>query len=133
MSKQDDSEEMVTISVPLRTAQALLKSSPCSYDWPMVAAQEAARAALDARKSKYERWKESLCPGKADANLMAAAPQLLDALIEVRAKLGGDGAINLRPGVYAYDIFRETNEHAEAAIRAAVPEDVADELLGEER
>lgn len=127
----DDKQEMVTISyeVTVEKAKAMVSRGSC---WN-TNAQAAARKALDARKSKYERWRERMADmwdrkpqynSMEDflrdnqshgwendiAQLMAAAPELLEALIEEMCGRGID---------------TETM----AAIRKALPEDVADEVL----
>jgi hypothetical protein len=99
------------------------------------------QTALDARKSLYEKWQDSMrfpwrraedhgvavdasgrvpCTER-DAQLVAAAPLLLDALLEMR-KLWVDEC---------GDEYAEV--HVDDAIRAALPEDVVAEVLGEDQ
>jgi hypothetical protein len=139
---EKDKQEMVTIEVPLEWAK-LRASKPITphqgVDPSHVDA--ACRAALEARKTKLERWREamgfpwelniySLILLRADsardvlgdcttdeARLMAAAPQLLEALI----------AEYLDPG----NCEQQRVSLVEGALKAALPEDVADEVLGE--
>ena len=132
MSK--DEGEMVTIELPADIAERYRDA------WLgkglNEALAEACHKALEARKSKYERWREMIdnaynrppisnAPklvadyyrGSHPGKLLMAAPQLLDALIEARR-------------VYKREAGWGDSSH-DNAIRAALPEDVADEVLND--
>ena len=122
---EKDSDEMITISVPVVWARAHAKAGA------EMSIAKACKDALAVRKSPYERWRENHVnyPDEAElrrtcyedhAQLMAAAPQLLDALIEVRRILIVHGHIGV------------AEHQTEPAIRAALPDDVAAYVLGEE-
>jgi hypothetical protein len=99
---------------------------------------KAAREALSKHKSKYELWKDLptnlTFPREAidylsgenwephEIRLMVAAPQLLEALVMSHVCCRCEDSSTHSPGCSGY---------REAAIRAALPEDVADEVLGE--
>jgi hypothetical protein len=94
------------------------------------------KKALDARQTLYEKWQESrrlpwrqslttvyddssikMPDDQIDAMLVAAAPQMLDALLESKKYFDG----------HRHDYpWKDVTE----AIRAALPDDVADEVLG---
>lgn len=126
MTASNKKEEMVTIEVPLEHVKHVAKyGDPGSQDRNEVWIA-ACKAALDARKSKYERWREELdtdgkfwdehllrerfVVGPKTARLMAAAPQLLEALINIS-----------RSGRWTLS--------ANEAIKVALPDDVAEEVI----
>ena len=127
----DDKTEMVTIEVPVELAD-WYSNRP---NMPQAKASEMitiCRKALAARKSLYERWREGIpvrtqrgkelrtsnttvtCQYESEAKLLAAAPQLLKALIVAHKMLKGLGVID--------------GNQCEA-ICEALPEPVADEVL----
>ncbi len=128
-------EETVTLeNVPLSWARGVFNMRDGSIspeDRCMVRASIG--AALDARKDPYDRWKDSLFKEKHivylkkdgwsvnNSRLMAAAPQLLEALVRIRSGTRGYETLEAVLG----------RGFVSAAIRAAVPADVADFLLSE--
>jgi hypothetical protein len=132
----DEEEEMVTIDVPVRIAKiyADLWDGQLGHRTGVAAA---CREALAARKTKLEKWREEMClpwrhvglwgidvkGGRMEitgcvahqTHLMAAAPQLLEALI-------------LEASAWRRDCTRGIA--ITKAIRAALPLDVANEVLG---
>ena len=160
----EDENEMVTISytVTLPEVEGLVDGR--RYIGVAKAELDAARAALAARKSKYERWREDIgtawcksgdyliasenrssrpCIAKPNkdcawalanwdkmGNLMAAAPAMLDALIDARRQLillnvvGGCTCSNP-------DCDNRDLDIVDDAIKLALPPDVAKEQLCE--
>lgn len=141
MSKK---EETVTIEWPVSLLDACEHGRVSNN---ITEIQDILRAARLARKSKYERWREAfhtvpafweddldgetrrssgfvrkpqLYYSRNEAKLMAAAPQLLEALI-------GELRVHRAQGEYGAwpDYLRRTKD----AIRAALPKDVAHEVL----
>jgi hypothetical protein len=136
MTKTNSEAELVTIQVPTAWARAhaeIDSRRPAIYVYSTQDAarvKDACQAALDARKSKLERWRETIsipremlhCKTSWSANnakLMAAAPLLLEALITVMRDTSGE----IDPEGWESCAYE--------AIRAAVPEEVAAEILGE--
>lgn len=134
MSEKEETE-MVTIEVPLEWAEE--RASRGKDDGIYAQVDDTCRKALAARKTKYERWKEDLSTvnnpvwarqllekrgwSNTTAKLMAAAPQLLEALIALHALAKRRGA---------YDpLDHDVDCKAVVAIAAALPKDVADEVL----
>lgn len=130
--------EMVTLSIPLREVERIQSIDPKAFGGPSGVPQTilACRAALAARKTKYERWRDGLADigyrtngriaineevlaiqGHGTARLMAAAPELLDALIDEVRACGFS--------------MRQAEDTTLEAIRKALPADVAAEVLGE--
>ncbi len=125
-------DETITIEVPVEWVE--FKGNNSNGQIPkhkeMV---QICREALDARKSKYDSWLEGVLKGweniagnltrdnymSVDVKLMAAAPEMLDALVEIYRQ----GVSN---GITKDIMFDSLIE----AIRAALPEDIADEVLG---
>lgn len=125
-------DETVMIAVPVIWAE--MRAVSGGGDHPV---DIACRVALAARKTKYERWREMVVEGDISsrfwtvermmegagsqasytARLMAAAPQLLDALLVLANVVKQQERL---PGYVK----------ATRAIRDALPEDVADEELG---
>lgn len=136
------SDEKITIEISLEDAKefALYESlNPDADSYARFCSQ--CKAGIDARQTKYEEWLEfrglpwgpsesgaividsagsSVFNNTEDMTLVAAAPQMLDALLNAFM------VVRNAPNVAtAYkDTIRE-------AIRAALPDDVADEVLGE--
>ena len=139
----EDENEMVTIKIPVASADHLLDEG-CDFDeklWAPV--RSSVRAALDARKSLYERWLDDwgsmdrrveclISNGweEGEATTMAAAPDLLPALIDARRQLillnvvGGCTCSNPDCDNRDLDIIDD-------AIKLALPPDVAAEVIGE--
>lgn len=137
----EEKTEMVTISyeVSVEFAEELLQSEAARGPWQN--RKDACRKALDARNSLYGKWQErvgaDLTSGEADglycylindcgygvhsAKLMAAAPELVDALV---------GLENYEPLFGPDDGRIMAYVNAAKAIRSAVPDDVADDILG---
>lgn len=136
MSKE---EETITITYVTTVKEAKRISQMTGYD---TGHKEACLAALEAHRSKYDKYLSTLVvpwrhSGRyiydsehnktaatldCEAKLMAAAPKMLEALI-------------LAEGNMAYSDWSLEDSCRGAirdTIRAAVPEDVADEILGEE-
>ena len=141
----EDENEMVTISYEVTPDEAEAMANSDSDCWPYKA-RKAARAALDARKSLYDRWRETVflpwerVPGNAATvtdmrfnvrpgihsasshsdemdKLTGAAPEMLQALIDEWNDDREEGRVP---------------QHAtELAIKLALPPDVAKEQLGE--
>ncbi len=132
----DDEPEMMTISYEVTVEDAENLRQRIYNTRAIKAHQLALDKALDARKSRYERWRDrvgtDMSSGEilalyehltqrcgyqyTSAALMAAAPQLLERVI-AKAK---ENIAAERPVLMG----------DEEAIRAAVPNDVADEVLG---
>lgn len=122
--------EMVMIEVPARWAEWRIKTSDSPANIKdTVAVTRSCEAALAARKTKLERWREEVpggisqhsnChPTPNQARLMAAAPQLLDAALWT---LSGS----------EQEILALPMHTIKKAIRAALPPEVAAEVLGDE-
>lgn len=122
-------EEMVTITyqVPLHVAQAMASKAYCGQKRE----HDAARAALDARKSKYQLWLERVDVEDATADLACGnhseatmriidyAPAMLLALVDAHASAMINGLRVLAGSI-------------EETIRSVVPADVAAEIFEEE-
>ena len=118
---------MVTIEVPVAWAENAAGSYAGETNHPVASS---CREALAARKTKYERWRERIKPygeefqvgwltrhsNREQATLMSAAPRLLEALVDEWKLAIRDKRLN----VY----------ESEVAIMAALPKDVANEVLG---
>jgi hypothetical protein len=138
-------KETITIEVPVEWAEDVVNSrekgahrmyEPVSYNLEG-SVYSKCKQALDARMTPLEEWEEdlhldynvayfakalaerSLYPGLHDAKLMAASMQMLKALIEVIKPATENGYWDDRVKV------------AKAAIHAALPENVAKDVLDE--
>lgn len=121
------SDEMLTIELTAEDAEFYSSGR-------QTALSSACRKALDARKGEYERWRENIQSYGEDwhrrgrirraidkhtsRKLISAAPALLDALITLCQDPDGCAI-----GQGKWDL-------ADNAIRAALPKEVADEVLG---
>ena len=123
----DDKTEMVTIEVSVADCEWIESRMVSTPALPSDRIRRQCRKALDARKSKYERWQEALnetqtmVPVYQDSlkgRLWAAAPQMLDLIKNIYQGFTLDPAA-----------VRECGD----VIRAALPKDVADEILGDSK
>lgn len=135
------SDEKITIEISVEDAVEFAKYTSLNPNADSyVRFCEQCKAGVDARKSKYEKWQgfrrlpwrqgeQSEClkvfdntflkmPSNGDdAKLVAAAPQMLDACIKVFRFIKG-----VKGNSVSYDTLVNI-------IRAALPDDVADEVL----
>ncbi len=134
------SDEKITIEISVEDAVEFAKYTSLNPNADSYARFcEQCKAALDARKSLYEKWQgdmkspwiqvgiegyvrdrngEALPGNEESSKLVAAAPQMLDACIKVFRFVKG-----VKGNSVSYDTLVNT-------IRAALPDDVADEVLG---
>ncbi len=123
---EESKQEMVTIEVPLEQAEHVLEhGQPKNCDGEIWVS--ACKAALDARKSKYERWCEFFAKGwktaagwesdgycQTTAKLIASAPEMVKALVKTSKMVERDDGW----------------KHVFDAIKLALPEYVIDEVFG---
>ena len=131
----EDENEMVTIEVPLQWAKDTVGDVSELHEGGDAIVYRSCKAALDARKSLYERWRERAgLPWINDGQvmdavklptgrrLMAAAPELLGALLKLTAAYEKHVIVGTR--------FHD-GHYTKIAIKLALPADVAKEQLGE--
>lgn len=145
-----ENKSEITLTIPADEAERLLGLDAKAFGGPHGIPQTKAmvKEALAARKTELEKWREQIqaytavgrglrvphlhyqkgleicvLENSRTARLMAAAPQMLDALISMRTildmYLDAKGRPYPHPSVY------------EDAIKAALPEAVSKEVLGE--